>query len=248
LNCVAKLPKLAAPLPWRYRDSPAPTVPLGLRERAAEPAPCAVKLGELVVRQKTHPAPLRARCAASGRARRSRIVPIHWRLPGNDGLRTVRVVQIEDARLHEHVGTPSVAGCCGLPSILVGGLRGFPPAWEAHRPPAAWPWQRTEACRAQGYRLTHVGNDGLLRHPRAGAQPGQRQRRAHDLEKIPARGRVRPLRGMTRKFAVQHLLEFGRLRQLFQAAPVLRSARWTVFRAPRSTRACRVYRANILPC
>ncbi len=48
---------------------------------------------------------------------------------------------------------------------------------------------------------------------------------AHQLEEPAAGDGIDPLRGALGKFAVQHLLEFGRSRELFQAAPVLRPLR-----------------------
>ena len=52
----------------------------------------------------------------------------------------------------------------------------------------------------------------FVRLARAGADAGQRQRRAHQLQESAAADRVEPLRRVLRKLAVQEFLEFGRLR------------------------------------
>ena len=63
----------------------------------------------------------------------------------------------------------------------------------------------------QLFGLPHVGNDLLVRLPRAGADAGQRQRRAHQLQEAAAADRIEPLRGVLRELAMQEFLELGRL-------------------------------------
>ena len=65
----------------------------------------------------------------------------------------------------------------------------------------------------------------FVRLARAGADAGQRQRRAHQLQEAAAADRVEPLRGVLRKLAVQEFLELGRLGDRFEAAPVFAAAR-----------------------
>ena len=67
----------------------------------------------------------------------------------------------------------------------------------------------------------------------AGADAGQRQRRAHQLQEAAAADRVEPLRGVLRELAMQEFLEFGRLRHRFEAAPVLPAAGAFELRAKR---------------
>src|SRR5262249_35053273 len=68
---------------------------------------------------------------------------------------------------------------------------------------------------------SHVRNDQLVGLARAGADAGQRERGAHQLQEAAAADRVEPLRCVLRKFAVEERREFGRLSQRFEAAPVL---------------------------
>ena len=80
----------------------------------------------------------------------------------------------------------------------------------------------------QLFRLPHVGHDVLGGLARAGGQAGQRQRRAHQLQKIAAALDavfiLAPADGLARELALQQLLELGRCRQIVQAAPVIAPA------------------------
>ena len=69
-------------------------------------------------------------------------------------------------------------------------------------------------------RLPDVRDDLLFRLARAGAHAGERERRAHQLQELPAAGRVGELRGLCRELAVDVLAELRRVGQLFEAAPV----------------------------
>jgi hypothetical protein len=69
--------------------------------------------------------------------------------------------------------------------------------------------------------LPHVGHDFLVRLPRAGAHAGQRQRGAHQLQETAASNGIEPLRGVLGELAVKEFLEFRRLGERFEAAPVL---------------------------
>ena len=61
--------------------------------------------------------------------------------------------------------------------------------------------------------LAHVRDDLLVRLPGAGADAGQRQRGAHQLQEAAAADRIEPLRGVLRELAMEEFLEFGGLGQ-----------------------------------
>ncbi len=68
--------------------------------------------------------------------------------------------------------------------------------------------------------LSHVRDDLLRGLLRARADAGERQRGAHQLEKLPASLRVVPLRGLLGEFAVKVLTEFRGVGEFAEAAPV----------------------------
>ncbi len=72
----------------------------------------------------------------------------------------------------------------------------------------------------------------LLRLPAAG-NPGKCQRRRGQLQEIAPVHRFIPLRGLPRKFAVQHFFEMRIVRQLFERPPVLLAALLAQLRAHR---------------
>ena len=77
------------------------------------------------------------------------------------------------------------------------------------------------------FRLFDVGDDDLLRLPRARAQTGQREGRAHELQETAATEAfvmLVPFAGMLGKFAVQEGEELGAVRPFLQAAPEARAA------------------------
>ena len=75
-------------------------------------------------------------------------------------------------------------------------------------------------ARNQVLRLPDVGNDLFGRLLRAGADAGQRQRRAHQLQELAAPLGIVPLRRLLGELAVQILAELLGVRQLAEAAPV----------------------------
>ena len=74
-------------------------------------------------------------------------------------------------------------------------------------------------ARHVAFRTLVVGGD-LFLFPAAARRAGQRQRSAHDLQKMTPREIGRQFRAAYRELARQRLLELRRLRQLVQAAPV----------------------------
>ena len=70
--------------------------------------------------------------------------------------------------------------------------------------------------------LPHVGQDLLRRLLRAGGEPGEGQRGAHQRQELAAALRVLEHRGLLRELAVQELEEGGRVGQLVEALPVAR--------------------------
>ena len=164
-------------------------------------------------------------------------------------LRAVRVIQPEHAGLGVHIGSAQRRRMLRIAFDL--GRTAFVALHQQPRAVGAERHRRgvkQRLAQHQVMRLPHVGNDRLQRLPGAGAQPGQRQRGAHDLHEVAARTLVRPLRGVPGKLPVQHLLELGSLRQLVQGAPVPRPARLgSASRAPRPAPACPFYRDTHRP-
>ena len=70
------------------------------------------------------------------------------------------------------------------------------------------------------FRLPDVRDDLLVRLPGAGADAGERERGAHQLQELPAAGRIVELRGLRRELPLDVLAELRRVGQLFEAAPV----------------------------
>ena len=68
--------------------------------------------------------------------------------------------------------------------------------------------------------LTDVRNDLLVRLPGAGADAGEGERRAHQLQELPPAGRVGELGGLRRELPLDVLTELGRVGQLLEAAPI----------------------------
>ncbi len=143
----------------------------------------------------------------------------------DDRLRAIGIVEGQHRRLGEQVGGAEAPGMIRVPFHL-------------RRPSLVTLDEDTGGDAAQGHRarekqrlagnlllgLSDVGDDQLGRLHRAGADPGQRHRGAHQLEERATADRIVPLRGIRRELAVQELLEFGGFRHRLQAAPVLRSA------------------------
>ena len=89
---------------------------------------------------------------------------------------------------------PRLAGCSGLPSILVGC-----PMWLSTSTGCAMPAERDGAreeqrtARDEVLGLPDVGDDLFRRLLRAGADAGERERRAHQLQELAAALRIVPL-------------------------------------------------------
>jgi hypothetical protein len=97
-------------------------------------------LGEVTVSVRMRmPAPFLLFCCASASRRRA-----GERAPGADlavvgeRLRAVRIVELQHRGLRKTSHAPSVAGCSGLPSILVGR-----PSWLSTSTPLATPFSVT---------------------------------------------------------------------------------------------------------
>ena len=116
---------------------------------------------------------------------------------------------------------PRLAGCSGLPFDF-----GRTPhvAFDQHRLGDAGERDRArEEQRSAGneiLRLPDVGNDLFRRLLGARADARERERRAHQLQELPASLRVIPLGGLLGKLAVQILAELERVGQFAEAAPV----------------------------
>src|SRR6266849_2168181 len=68
--------------------------------------------------------------------------------------------------------------------------------------------------------LFDVRNNFLRRLNHAAAQAGERQRRAHQLQKRAALDGIVPLFGLLRKFALDEFFEHRRVGEFFKTAPV----------------------------
>jgi hypothetical protein len=142
-----------------------------------------------------------------------------------DRRRAIRVVEVEDRGLREDVGGAAARGMIRV-------------AFDLRRAALVALHEEADARSRKRHRrrveerlagdellgLAHVRHDLLARLPRARADAGKRERRAHQLEEAAPADRVQPLRRVLRKFAVQELLELGRLGDRFEAAPVLAPA------------------------
>ena len=141
--------------------------------------------------------------------------------PVGDRLRPIRVVQAKYGGLRQDVGRPQTRRMLGISFDF---RRTAHVALDEDRPRDAA--ERDGAGEKQGpagnevLRLADVGNDVLGRLPRAGANAGERERCAHQLEKVaPALGVV-PLRRLLRELTVQVVAEVRGIGQLAQAPPV----------------------------
>ncbi len=138
-----------------------------------------------------------------------------------DGLRPVRVVQAEDGGLCEHVRGAQAGRMLRIPFDFG---RSAHVALDQHRPRDAS--ERDGAREKQGpaghqiFRLSDVRNDLLWRLRRAGADTGERERGAHQLEEVAPSLRVVPFRRLLREFTVQVVAEVRSVGQLAQAPPV----------------------------
>ena len=74
-------------------------------------------------------------------------------------------------------------------------------------------------------RLVHVRHDGFSGLASTGAEPGEGQRRTHQLEKVTATFYVFPFRGLAGKLAMQKILETFRPGDFIQTAPIVGACR-----------------------
>ena len=135
-------------------------------------------------------------------------------------LGAVRIVEIEQGGLGKRVRLALGHGVVGVAIYLDGAecVR-----LHQHRNCA----RRKGECRGEVHRLAEdevlglldVGEDRLVGLLGASSKPGQRQRRTHHLEEPAAADRIHPFAGLAGKFALQHLVEGGRLGQLVQVLP-----------------------------
>ena len=138
-----------------------------------------------------------------------------------DGLRSVRVVQAEDSGLGEGVGRAQTRRMLRI-SFDFG--RSAHVALDQHRPRDAP--ERDGARKEQGpaghqiFGLPDVRDDLLRRLRRAGADAGERERGAHQLEEVAPALRIVPFRCLLREFTVQVVAEVRSVGQLAQAPPV----------------------------
>ena len=68
--------------------------------------------------------------------------------------------------------------------------------------------------------LPDVRNDLFFRLPRAGADAGEGERRPHQLEELPPARRVVELRSLRRELTIDVLVEFRRVGQFVETAPI----------------------------
>src|SRR5580692_5691411 len=98
---------------------------------------------------------------------------------------------------------PRLAGCCGFPSIFVafceqaGGISS-----HRHRrgEPRRFAWDDFLGLANIGYNL-------FLWHLHARAETRQRERGAHDFQKLPTADFIVPLRSLRRELAMKELLK-----------------------------------------
>ena len=194
---------------------------------------CAASVGEFTVSVRMRsPAPLLAACAGQRAADRGdEAAPRTDAAQFGDGLRAVGVVEGEDRRLREDVGAAAGGRMIGIAFDL--GRAALVALDQQAGGDAAERHGGGEEQRLAGHdvlRLPHVRHDQLVGLARAAGDPGQRQRRAHQLQEAATADRVVPLRGVRRELAVEEVLELGRfgdaLRGCASTAGRRRPAAW----------------------
>ena len=75
-------------------------------------------------------------------------------------------------------------------------------------------------ARNDFFRLPDVRDEFFFGLPSAGADAGERQRGAHQLQELSTAGRVVELRGLRRELTLHVLVELLGISQLFEAAPI----------------------------
>ncbi len=132
-------------------------------------------------------------------ARRSRQLTEEY-LPGahltlmHDRLRTLRIVEFEQLRLHENVSRSEAGGMF----CIAFDFRGA--AFVRFHKHAARVAPERECAGVverlagnQFFRLTHIGHDAFARLSGTAGRTGERNRRAHQFEKISSTQFVRPI-------------------------------------------------------
>jgi hypothetical protein len=138
-----------------------------------------------------------------------------------DGLRPIGVVEGQDRGLGEDVGGPEARRMLWIPFDF--GRMTFVAFDQDGGGHASKRNRGREEQRPAGdelFGLADVGDDLLGRLLRARADAGKSQRRAHQLEELPAPLWIVPFGGLLRELPVQVLPELGRIGELPEAAPV----------------------------
>src|SRR5262245_53569641 len=129
-----------------------------------------------------------------------------------DVSRSIRVVETEDRGLGKQVRGTAARWMIGVPFDFRGAplvaLDQQPDARTVHRHRGR---KKERLAGDLFFRLAHVGNDFLVRLPRAGADACQRQRCTHQLQEAASADGIKPLGGVLRKLSMEKLLEFRRL-------------------------------------
>ena len=143
-----------------------------------------------------------------------------------DGLRPVRVVEAQHVGLAEDVRRAQARRVVGVALDL-----GRPPLVALHEDPARVAIVARGGGEEEGpaqdelLRLPHVRQDLLRGLLRAGGEPGEGERGAHERHELAATLRVLEHRGLLRELPVQELEERGRVGELVEAFPVAAGAR-----------------------
>ena len=141
-------------------------------------------------------------------------------------LRAIGIVHVEDRRLHDSRCRPSTPDVRDFPQSWWAGLRDFRPARRRPYPANGMVLAKNRGLPSTSWlRLTRVGNDGLQRllHGRPTIRPAPSTRSSASGSR-DARLPLRPAPKPGGEIQMQHLEEAVGLGQLFQAAPVLRTA------------------------
>src|SRR5690606_35565933 len=139
----------------------------------------------------------------------------------DDVARAVRVVQREDRGLREDVGRSQAGRVFGVtlelgrpPHVVLGQQRHADAALRHGRREVEGP------ARHEVFGLPHVGDEQFLGLARTGADAGQGERGAHQLEEISPARRVGELGGLCGKLPFDVLAEVRGVGQFLEAAPI----------------------------
>src|SRR5579884_408547 len=159
-----------------------------------------------------------------GGCRIGKLLPVADFAQESDRLCAVRVVQIKYRGLRKSIRCAQAAGMVGV--ALNFGRTAFMALHQNAERIGAGRHRRSEKQRIAGnhaVRLLDVGNNMLLRRS-ASRHPRERERCAHQLQKIAPVNGVVPLGSMPREFAVHEFLESRVLRELLDGTPILLAA------------------------